>query len=435
MSLGGGIFTAQNKILPGTYINFYSTPRATAVMSDRGVAAMPFELDWGVEGEIFEVSNSDFYKNSQKIFGYSYNHIKMRNLRELFLHAKSVLCYRMGKGVKASNNIATAKYAGTRGNDITIIVTKDVDNADLYVVETALDGSIKDSQTVGALAELKSNDYVDFKTTGSLAVTAGTPLTEGGNGTVTGEDYQGFLDKLESYTFNILGYAGQDEKIKSLWAVFTKRMRDELGVKFQTVLHDYNKADNYGIISVENDCTNSDANISDLVYWTAGAEAGCAVQDSLANAAYDGELSVDTNYTQSQLAQALESGKLVFHSMNGIVKVLDDINTFVSTSDEFGDEFKSNQTIRVIDVIGTSIANVFNNKYYGKFNNDDHSRIALKNDIVKILESLAGVGAIDNFTSDNVIVSEGDAKKAVFVELKITVAGVMTHLYIMANVA
>ena len=39
------------------------------------------------------------------------------------------------------------------------------------------------------------------------------------------------------------------------------------------------------------------------------------------------------------------------------------------------------------------------------------------------------------FTSDNVIVSEGDVKKAVFVELKITVAGVMTHLYIMANVA
>ena len=121
--------------------------------------------------------------------------------------------------------------------------------------------------------------------------------------------------------------------------------------------------------------------------------------------------------------------------MNGIVKVLDDINTFVSTSDEFGDEFKSNQTIRVIDVIGTSIANVFNNKYYGKFNNDDHSRIALKNDIIKILESLAGVGAIDNFTSDNVILSEGKVKYAVFVELKITVAGVMTHLYIMANVA
>ena len=31
MALGGGTFTTMNKVLPGTYINFVSTARASAV--------------------------------------------------------------------------------------------------------------------------------------------------------------------------------------------------------------------------------------------------------------------------------------------------------------------------------------------------------------------------------------------------------------------
>ena len=53
-----------------------------------------------------------------------------------------------------------------------------------------------------------------------------------------------------------------------------------MGVKFQTVLHQYNTADYEGIISVENDVADSDAQVSDLVYWVAGLQAGCAVNKS-----------------------------------------------------------------------------------------------------------------------------------------------------------
>ena len=35
MALGGGIFTSQNKILPGTYINFVSAKKASAAGSLR----------------------------------------------------------------------------------------------------------------------------------------------------------------------------------------------------------------------------------------------------------------------------------------------------------------------------------------------------------------------------------------------------------------
>lgn len=48
MSMGGGTFTVQNKILPGSYINFVSTASA-ATLGERGTAALPLELDWGPE--------------------------------------------------------------------------------------------------------------------------------------------------------------------------------------------------------------------------------------------------------------------------------------------------------------------------------------------------------------------------------------------------
>ena len=69
MALGGGTFLVQNKELPGAYINFVSKSAASATLSERGIATMPLELDWGVSGDIFEITNGDFQKNSMEIFG------------------------------------------------------------------------------------------------------------------------------------------------------------------------------------------------------------------------------------------------------------------------------------------------------------------------------------------------------------------------------
>ena len=84
MALGGGTFTAQNKELPGAYINFVSAASASAALSDRGIATMPLELDWGIEGEVFEVTNEDFQKNSLKLFGYAFDSPNIRNCKVLW---------------------------------------------------------------------------------------------------------------------------------------------------------------------------------------------------------------------------------------------------------------------------------------------------------------------------------------------------------------
>ena len=426
--LGGGTFNAQNKKLPGTYINFASASRASASLSDRGIVAIPLLMDWGAADEVFEVSNEKFVNNSLKIFGYDYSHDKMKGLRDLFKNTKTLYAYRLnGKGTKATNTYAEAKYQGIRGNDLKIIIAKNVDDETKFDVKTVLEFKEMDVQTVKNSSELVANDWVTFKSA-ELQETASTPLASGTNGTeVTTSEYQAFLNAIESYSFNALGCPVEDAKINELFVTFTKRMRDEVGAKFQTVV--YRKpADYEGVISVENEVTD-DVNKASVVYWTTGAQAGCAVNKSLTNTAYDGEFKIKVDYTQSQLADALESGKFIFHNVTGEVRVLEDINTFTSVTDEKSIDFSNNQTIRVIDQIANDVAALFNTKYLGKIPNNASGRISLQSDVVAIHRALEDIQAIENFSADDIVVAQGDTKKSVVLTDKITVINAMSQLY------
>ena len=84
---GGGSFTSQNKVLPGSYINFVSAARAAAAVSDRGIVAVPLTLSWGLEKTAFEVTAEDFQKNCMAIFGYPYDAPELLPLREVFRYA------------------------------------------------------------------------------------------------------------------------------------------------------------------------------------------------------------------------------------------------------------------------------------------------------------------------------------------------------------
>lgn len=434
MALGGGTFITQNKELPGAYINFVSAASANSALSDRGIATMPLELDWGKEGEVFEVTSEDFQKNSMKIFGYAFDSPKMKGLSDLFLGAKTLYVYRLNSGGdKAANAFATALYGGTRGNDLKIVIQANADDSTKFDVLTYM-GTVKvDAQTVAKAADLVANDYVTFKADATLAVTASTPLTGGTNGTVDGTAHQTYLDKIESYTYNAMGAVVTDEVTKKLYVAFNKRLRDELGIKFQLVLYDI-AADFMGVISVKNKTTDEGWSEASLVYWVTGAEAGCAVNKSCQNKKYDGSFSVNTDFTQNQLKQAVKDGEFVLHKVNSDVRVLEDINSMVTTTDTCGDIFKDNQTIRVIDQLGNDDAVLFNTKYLGVVPNNASGRTSLWSDLVKIRQALQTLGAIENFTDSDVTVAQGDTKKAVVVTSTITVVNAMDKLYMTVTV-
>lgn len=427
MALGGGVFLTQNKKLPGSYINFASTASASASLSERGIVAMPLELDWGPEGTVFTVAATELVKNSLALFGYAYTHDKLKLLRDLFLNSTSGHFFRLGTGgVKASNTYAEALYPGVRGNDIRIVIeageTHTASNPS-YIVSTFFDTKLVDTQAAADVSGLNDNAYVSFKSTAALALTAGTPLSGGTNGTINDGDHQTALDKLESYGFNVLGCPSSNATIKQLYAAFTKRMRDEAGVKFQLVVHKYTGADYEGVISVENNDN------PDIVYWVTGAEAGCAVNKTLTNAVYNGECEVDTDYTQAELEVALGNGQFILHKVGDEVRVLEDFNTLVTYTSEKGSDFSSNQTIRVLDQVATDIATLFNDKYLGKIPNDAAGRVSLWNDIVKHHKDLETIRAIEDFEPGNITVEQGDTKKSVVVTEAITPANAMSQLY------
>lgn len=446
MALGGGTFLTQNKILPGTYINFVSTAHASAALSDRGIVTMPLELDWGVEGDIFTVTNEEFQKDAQKIFGYACTDEKMKGLRDLFLNAGTLHAYRLnGGGTKASNAYAEARYSGTRGNDLKIGIRSVVDDETAFEVVTWLGTAKVDSQTVYDVKELKDNDYVIFNQDMALEEVAPYPLNAGTNGTVDGASYQIYADKAEAYTFNTMGIVSTDIAIKKLFTAFCKRLRDEMGIKFQLVLYNYQEADYMGVISVKNRCVDGMYKDADgktvypeeaaAVYWTTGAEGGCMVNASCQNKVYNGEYILEADFTQAELIAAIKNGEFVFHKVNSDVRVLEDINTMVTVTENAGEVFQDNQTIRVIDQLGNDDAVIFNTKYLGKVPNDAAGRSALWSDLAKIRKELQRIRAIENFNDTDVIVMQGDTKKAVVVENAVTVVNAMSKLYMTTTIS
>ncbi len=432
MALGGGNFLTQNKVLSGSYINFISVARASANLADRGTCALAFEMDWGVDGKIIEVTNEDFMKNSKKIFGYDFAHEKMKNLRDLFINAKKLYAYRLNSGNKATCEYADAKHSGIRGNDLKVVIQKNIDDESKYNVSTLLDDRVVDKQIVTSNEELKNNDYVDFKPTIDVTdLTSGTALTGGTNGTVVAGNHQDFLNKVEAYQFNVIGLLSKETAIKKLYEAFTRRMRDEVGAKFQAVIHNH-KADYEGVINVKNVTAD---NGTELIYFVTGLEASCPINKSCLNKRYNGELDIVTEFSQGELKKAILNGEFVLHKVCDDVRVLSDINSLVTVTDEKGEVFKDNQTIRVIDQIAMDIAHLFNTKYLGNVPNDKAGRTSLWSDIVKHHETLQELRAIENFKDEDIQIEQGDSKKAVLIFDYITVVNTMEKLYMTVKIA
>lgn len=430
MALGGGTWITQNKVLPGVYQNFISVAAPISGLSERGFVALAIEHDFGVDDQVLKLTAADFQKNSLVLLGYNYNHEKLTPFREIFRNAHTIYVYFLkGSTAKAAENTyATANFKGSRGNDLKIVIAENVDDSSKYDVKTYLDTTLVDEQTVADASELVPNAFVTFKAGAALTPTAGTPLSGGDDGAVTPTEHQKALDEFESLGFNVLACDSTDGGVKALYEAYTKRMRDEVGSKFQLVVHDYN-ADHEGVITIHNKAVEGDAK---LVYWTAGAQAGVAVNESNTNKTYDGEYTVDFDgaKTQTELAALLKDGKYVFHRVGDDVRVLEDINSLVTFTDTKSKDFSNNQVIRVIDQIAIDTAAIFNDRYLGKVPNDQSGRVSLWNDIVTHRLELQGLRAIEEYDKEALVIEQGNNKKSVVMNEVITPIQAMAQLYI-----
>lgn len=424
MALGGGNFITQNKVLPGSYINIVSAAKANVTLGERGYAALALPLTWGKDGEVFAVTAEEFRRNSLTIFGFPHNSAAAAGLRDLFKNAKTLYCYKlMNEGRKASNDIATAKYKGSTGARLSTEIRQGA-VAGTFDVKIHYATSVVYEVTVSDLEELKGlgNDWVDW-TMDNLTVFERTSLS-GENldgGEVTAAQHREFLNAAQSYGFNAIGCLSEEKEIKDMYIREVKDMRDNVGMKYQAVVYNADKPDYEGVINV--------INCAGAVYWTLGIIAGCEVNKSNTNKKYDGEAEIPVKYTQLELEAALKEGKFIFHRVGNEIRVLQDINSLTTFTEEKGEEFRENQTVRVADQIAADTAYLFNTKYAGKIPNDASGRVSLWNDLVKLHQRLQDLHAIENFLPEHITVNAGDTKKSVVITDAVTVVNAMAQLY------
>ena len=295
---------------------------------------------------------------------------------------------------------------------------------------------VESTSTGADVTLLEDNDFVNFKKDGVISESAGYVFTGG----VTSDEvnagaYSEFLNKIESRSFETLSYDGEDNDIKALFTAYTIRMREQKGKYFQTILHDYEEADNEGIVSVYNRVSTSDNEYlknSSLVNWFAGYASAIDLKNEISCKRYDGELDINTNISDSQLEVITKRGNVVFHKVDeDEVYTLFDVNTLTSFTDQKDQKMSENKVIRVVDYIHNTEAYLLNTNDVGRTPNTQEGRALIWNECYDVLNTLQQEGAITDFDSANLVVDPVETDRhAVKISQSFSIAGTIYRIYI-----
>ena len=447
--MAGGTWTSQDKVQPGVYINTRSQGNLPISIGEKGIVAIAEPLSWGPSGVIQTIIPGE---DLRPYIGYDVTSSKALFLREMMKGSDTtpgpikILLYRPKGtgGVKASGTVGgltvTALYDGTRGNDITVIVSEDPDREGTFDVSTVVDGRIMDEQSVTAISGLISNEWVAFAGTeeGTLQETVGLPLTGGEDPTVTTADHAEFLQALEPYRFDIVVYDGTDSTLIQTYAAFVERISEKVGQKCQAVMAGASACGSEWVISVDNGVELSDGTVltpQQCTWWLGGAEAGALYNDSLTYAQYPYAAGAVPKLTDDQVTQAIRTGSIVFIDSFDTVKVCTDINTFTSYTVDKGPEYSKNRVMRVLDQFCNDVYRQFSLYYIGKTDNNENGRSLLKGWIVGYLSEMQANNGIQGFEPDDVAVYPGNTVDAVRIDVALQPVDAIEKIYISVAVS
>lgn len=436
--MAGGTWEKQNKIRPGAYINFRSKKNNATPVGERGIATMPLILPWGPEKQILSINADD---DLSKVLGINIADESALLIREVLKKAKTLLLYRLNEGKKATATLEgltiNAKYTGTKGNNITIIIQNSIDVPGSFEVVTIFEGNKVDKQLVKTIDELKSNAYVDFKGNGELKTSAGVPLNNGEDGKVTNQNYTDYLTAIEPYNFHTMGISTKDLTIKSVATTFINRLKNE-GRQVQVVLENYPQADSENVISVKNGVIlgNGTTITSDkAVAFITGATAGANVNQSNTYLEYPGAIDVDKKYTNREIEEALLNGEVIFTISNGRIVIEQDINTLRTFTEDKNKDYRKNRVIRTLFEVNNGISLLWHTNYIGKGDNSEDGRTLFRKNIIKFLEKLQGINALENVVPEDVVVERGHDKESVVAIVAVQPVDAMEKLYMTIDVA
>lgn len=444
----GGTWTVQNKVRPGIYFKFRSKNQQNLTVGDRGKVTICEPMSWGPVGKVMEIAAGE---DLTPYTGYDITDAHNRFASMIFSGSNrtaaptKLLLYRpaAADSEKATGTItpltATAKYPGSRGNDIVVIVTALTEPEGSFQVSTVVDGVVKDQQTGKTVADLTGNDWVDFSGTGALVANVGTQLSGGKDGEVNSAAYSTYLTNIEPYNFDSMLYDGDDTTVKTAMETFIKRVNTELGRFSQMVEANATNPDSRFIVNVCSGLVMNDGTTltpKEAVWWVGGALSGATYGNDLTNAAVPNAVDISPKMTHNQYVDAINSGKFVFNSDDGTVRVEYDINSLVTYTSEIGEVYRYNRTMRLCNTIANDLYKQFAKSYVGIVDNTKDGRRQYKSAIVKYLDDIQSSGGIQNFDGEaDVVVEKGEAKDAVLVYLAIEAVGSSNKIYIILDMA
>ncbi len=442
----GGTWTSQNKVLPGVYIRFKTGTSLGLTVGERGTVTICEPMSWGPVGQVTPVTLTT---DVTPITGYDITAPQNRFLQEMFKGTNrtsaptTILLYRPTASGSAQAKVttgeltATAVYPGARGNDISVVITELTEPESTFTVSTVVDGAIVDQQTAAQISELVANDWVTFSGTGALAATTGAALTGGADGTVQSAAYSAYLTAIEPYKFDIMVYDGTDSTVQTALLSFIKRVNENNGQYCQLVASGLSNPDSRYVININSPVTLSDGTEltpQQVTWWAGGASAGALYNQSLTYAQYPGAVST-TMQTVDQFTQAVQAGNFVLFAENGVVKVMQDINSLTTYTEDIGQVYSKNRVMRLCNTIANDIFQQFSESFIGVVNNNEQGRTRFQAAIVGYLQEIQDNQGIQNFTSDDVEVLAGSAIDAIVVNVAFQAVDSVEKVYLSLEIS
>lgn len=430
------MWKTQNKVRPGVYVNVYGSRPLAIELGARGTMVLPMDLGFGPTKEFTAIeSNADTFSK----LGYGISSNEMLLVREALKKASKVLVYRLNDGSKASVSLgtdvnATAIHAGTRGNQLSVIIEA---NDTKFMIITLLDAIEVDRQKVMTAKEFIPNGFIEI--TGDGTLSAKSVNLNGGTDTVASKtDYDACFESAKLVDFETIAYTGEDSEVMKSLIEFVKQQRDDEEKKIIGVYASpTNLADYEGIIIVKNGVTLKDGTVlskDKAVAWVAAASASALVSESNTFAVYEGAEDVDIKMTNAQIENAILAGMFVFTSRKNKVVAEYDLNSLVTYSVEKPRDFRKNKVIRVLDSINNDIVSIFEENFIGKIQNNVEGRNLLKGYLVEYLSKMQEQGAIEDFKSEDVVIGQGTDRDAVLIAVGVKPTDTVDKIYLNVEV-
>jgi hypothetical protein len=428
----------------GTYINFTDRERVgvyTKFVAKKstdfespdttGIVAIGLPMDYGEDGKAIEVLATELEDGScvSKI-GYTLSDEEILPYRLALVGAYKAYFFKLNKGgEKAKATIGdityTAKYSGTLGNNIKVVIKADTPKAGTYCVMTYFKDAKKETFYVSSGEALlaKESAWVDFSatsTTPTITANDGTLLTGGTNGAIDADtSYDDFFKAIKYKMYNYIACYGADTTISDKIVEFVNKQITNKGKFVGGVVYDKPLLNDRNIISVDQglECDDFTISLELMPIFVASLRAGCSLGACLDNNDMTTLVGAHTiinpvnDDDDTEIIEALKQGKFLFSYWNdGTVVVEEDINTYTEYSDEAPADYRRNRLIATMNYIANEAQIRLNkNVVDGKHADDDdgNTRYIVKTIVDNICTDLFNSATIGSYNPSTDIVVSG----------------------------